>query len=253
MKQTRTKNLPVPPYIMSLIEDETLHMFFDPNFDPVEFVDALYLSAKSSGDLYSAANVKKASTITQELITRLDCNTTEIVMELVTKLEQLRKLAGLVKVTDIADGSRPLLETTESKRLEYYADVLRHSVETLSEEVKKAQDKTKPSYSSEALEKLANLKRAEDNLLATGSLLLNVRKSIGNLGKGSISLEKFQEQLNALQETITSRLREGSVEDRHGLALTVREMKTWIPLFQPLTYFYPVFTKFIRSLENELS
>lgn len=238
---------------MSLIEDETLHMFFDPNLNPVEFVDALFLSVTKSGDMYAPANIKKASSTTQELITRLDYNTSEIVTEMVGKLGQLRKLAGSVNTIDLkTDTLLSTNTTTEGKRLEYYADILRHSVETLSEEVEHAQAVINSDQASEPLEQLSQLKTAEENLILTNSLLLNVRRTIGNLDKRAISLEKFQDQLNALQETIRTRLHEGSSEDKEELSKTIQEMKSWLPLFQPFTHFGPVFAKFISKLENEL-
>lgn len=227
-------------------------MFFDPSFNPVEFVDALYLSVTKTGDKYSQANVKNASSTTQELITRLDYNTTEIVTELAGKLEQLRKLAASVKVADLTKDSLNLDTSVGGKRLDYFADVLRHSVETLSEEVEEAQTHMVNKLASGPLEILSQLKTADENLLKTNSLLLNVRRTIGNLDKGSIPLEKFQEQLAALQETIRTRIREGTSEDREELSKTVQEMKTWLPLFQPFAHFGPVFAKFIAKLENEL-
>lgn len=227
-------------------------MFFDPSFDPVEFVDALFLSVTKTGDKYSPANVKKASSITQELITRLDYNTTEIVTELAGKLEQLRKLAGSIKVADLTKEPLNIETSVGGKRLDYFADVLRHSVETLSEEVEEAQSHMAPKLASGPLETLSKLKLADDNLLKTNSLLLNVRRTIGNLDKGSITLEQFQDQLAALQETIRTRIREGTSEDRDELSKTIQEMKTWIPLFQPFAHFGPVFAKFIARLESEL-
>lgn len=238
---------------MSLFEDETLHMFFDPGFNPVEFIDALYLSVADSSDKYAPSSIKRASNTTQELITRLDYNTTEIVAELSAKLDQLRKLTGSVRISELdTDSPYSNTSTAESKRLEYYAEVLQHSVETLAEEVENTQAQMKPRLASLPLETLSKLKKADENLLSTNKLLINVRRTIGNMDKSPISLEKFQEQLTALQESIQSRIRDGTIEDKEELVKTIEEMRSWTPVFQPFAHFGPVFAKFISRLESEL-
>lgn len=237
---------------MSLFEDETLHMFFDPGFNPVEFIDALYLSVAGSSDKYAPQNIKKASNTTQELITRLDYNTTEIVSELSAKLDQLRKLTGSVRISELdTDSPYSATSTAESKRLEYYTEALQHSVETLAEEVGKTQARMRPK-ASVPLETLSKLKKADDNLLSTNKLLVNIRRTIGNIDKGPVSLEKFQEQLTALQESIQTRIRDGTSEDKAELVQTIEELKSWTPVFQPFAHFGPVFAKFISRLESEI-
>lgn len=234
------------------MEDETLRMFFDPNLNPVEFVDALFLSVTKAGDKYTPSSVKKANSMTQELMTRLDYGTSEIVTELATKLEQLRKLTGSVKSSDISHSEITTSATVESKRLEYYADVLRHSVETLSDKVEQTHAQMAPKLDSVPLETLSQLKVVDDNLSSTSKLLLNIRRTIGNVDKGAITLEKFQEQLMALQETIKSRLRDGSAEEREEMMNTIAEMKSWTPLFLPFSHFGPVYTKFINRIESDI-
>ena len=236
---------------MSLHQDEALHMFFDPGFNPAEYVDALYASVTNSGDKYAPQNIKKVAKTTQELIARLDYNTTEIVTELTAKMDQLRKLTATAPIPELVSAD-PAGATAESKRLEYYVDVLRHSVETLADEAAQRQKRMAPLQASQPLETLSQLKVADANLVSAASLLASVRRTVGNIDTGTGSLSGFQEHLSALQESIRTRLKEGTSEEREELHRTIEKMRTWVPLFQPFAHFGPVFEKFVSRLENEV-
>ena len=58
--------------------------------------------------------------------------------------------------------------------------------------------------------------------------------------------------MQLLYESLKIRLREGGAEDKAEIAESVKELRSWVPMFQPFTKFGPIYVKFVAKMENEL-
>lgn len=227
-----------------VLQEEALAMFFDDEFSPAGYVDALFLSLVGAQDAYTPKNLAKLSDKALDLITHLDYNTNEISRELARKIEQLKKLSGAVLSGDY---------DLSSTRLQYYIDLLKNSVESLQSDVDTARrllSTQKLGTDGNPVEVLILLKQVRANIARVLNVLLNARKMVGATGELPVSVDDFQASLNALGETLRTRLREGDDEERAELAETVKELRSWVPLFQPFSRFGPIYMKFVVRLED---
>lgn len=229
-----------------VLQDEALAMFFDEDFNAAAYVDALFLSISGSADRYSPHNLAQVSDKTLDLIMHLDYNTNEISRELARKIDQLKKLSGAVVGGDY---------DSDATRLQYYIDLLKNSVDLLQGDVDSARTLLVPDKlaSESPIELLILLKTVKENIARVSAVLLKASKTVGATGELAVSVDDFQAALGSLLETLKTRLRDSDSEDKAELAESVREMRTWVPMFQPFTRFGPVYLKFVARLEAELS
>lgn len=238
--------------MVSALENESLAMFFDEEFSASSYVDALFLSISGSSDKYSRANLSKLSNRLLDLMTHLDYHTNEIAKELAENISTLKKLSVSVVSGVGLDAESSLDDTT---RLKYYIDSLRNSVENLQNEIEQARARLEPqnqAADADPVEVLIHLKVVRVNIGKVLQVLQNARKLVGRTENQSVGVEDFQEALNLLHETIKGQLKDGTDADKEELTQTIKDMKSWTPMFQQFTQFGPIFVKFIVKLEGEL-
>ncbi|SGZ54438.1 CIC11C00000001087 [Sungouiella intermedia] len=236
----------------SVLENESLAMFFDEDFSAVTYVDALFQSITGSSDKYTRANLAKLSTRLLDLMAHLDYHTGEMSKEIADKILSLKKLSVSVISGAGIDADSTVDETT---RLKYYVDSLKNSVEALQGDLEQARKQLDPQEilpDTDPVEVLIQLKKVRINIGKVLQVLQNARKMVGGSENQSTGVDDFQEALNILHDTIRTQAKEGTDSDRKELIQTLEEMKSWSPMFQQFTQFGPVYFKFIMKLEAEL-
>lgn len=237
---------------MTLLQDEALAMFFDDDFSPSNYVDALFQSIigeTTPENRYSKQNLSRLSNKLLDLTTHLDYHTNELSKELASKIDTLRKLSASVVAMDYEQNG-----SDETSRLQYYISSLKNSVDTLQGDVAAARQQLvsqKHVAESDPVETLIQLKIVRENILKVLSILQNARKMVAG-GSETVNVDEFLNTLNFLFETLKTRLKE-SENDGETLELqaTIQEMRSWAPMFQPFTNFGAVYLKFVTRLEGE--
>lgn len=236
-------------------------MFFNEEFSPANYVDALYLSISGTTDRYSPQTLGSINSKTQDLLTHLDYNTNVLLRELEKKMEQLKKLSSPIGVSEyVAVEENAGTANPDTSRLQYYVDSLKNAVETLGSDVETVRkelahrniEETVDSTPGDPIESLIQLKEVKTSILNVYHVIQNARKKVGGHAERAISDEEFQTALLLLYEGLRGRLREANEEERTEITETVKELRSWVPIFQPFTRFGPVFVKFVVKMENEL-
>ncbi|OBA19871.1 hypothetical protein METBIDRAFT_44893 [Metschnikowia bicuspidata var. bicuspidata NRRL YB-4993] len=241
--------------------DDTLQMFFNEEFSPASYVDALYLLISGHTDRYSTQKLGTINTKTQELLTHLDYNTSELLHELEKKMELLKKLLSPIGVSEYVLAEESLgTAGSDTSRLQYYVASLKNAVETLSADVaavkheagKPAIDESLEAGHADPVDALILLKQVKARILAVYHVIQNAQRTVSKPTESVILDDEFLATLLLLHESLRSRLREGGDEERAEVSDTVRELRSWVPMFQPFTRFGPPFVKFVVKMENEL-
>ncbi|QBM87129.1 hypothetical protein METSCH_B03280 [Metschnikowia aff. pulcherrima] len=252
---------PTPPCMMTDVSnDETILMFFNDDFNPTSFVDALFLSIAGPTDRYSPQSLSETNAKTQNLLTHLDYNTNVLLRQLEAKMEQLKALHSPIGLSEYV-----LLEESSGStdadisRLQYYVDSLKNAVETLSMDVDKVRrEAVQPIPDAQEvghgdpIESLISLKEAKSSILKVYHVIQNAQRKVSGGANLAVSDEEFQSALQLLYESLKIRLREGGAEDKAEIAESVKELRSWVPMFQPFTKFGPIYVKFVAKMENEL-
>lgn len=244
----------------SVRHDKALAMFFDKDFSPTEYVDALMLTLADPTDKYLGASLARISGRVLDLLSHLDYSTGEISKELANNMAQLQKLA------------QPVAGADESTRLEYYFNSLRNSVQTLEAEVKsvlgqlsaKGQKEAKNGNTendnttrhdgedTDPVQTLILLNTVHSNIGRVLLVLQNLRRLFPGVDVLAIGVDEFLSALNVLHDTIRAQAREGDEDERAELEKTVAEMKSWTPMFLQFSQFGPLYSRFILRTEAEL-
>lgn len=246
---------------MTDVFDDDIQMFFNEEFSPANYVDALYLSISGTTDRYSPQTLGSINSKTQDLLTHLDYNTNVLLRELEKKMEQLKKLSSPIGVSEyVAAEENAGTANPHTSRLQYYVDSLKNAVETLSSDVETVRqeqahrniEEMVDSIPGDPIESLIQLKEVKTSILNVYHVIQNARKKVGGHAERAISDEEFQTALLLLYEGLRGRSREANEEERAEITGTVKELRSWVPIFQPFTRFGPVFVKFVVKMENEL-
>ena len=219
----------------SVRHDKALAMFFDKDFSPTEYVDALMLTLADPTDKYLGASLARISGRLLDLLSHLDYSTGEISKELANNMAQLQKLA------------QPVAGADESTRLEYYFNSLRNSVQTREAEVKSVL-----SQDTDPVQTLILLNTVHSNIGRVLLVLQNLRRLFPGVDVLAIGVDEFLSALNVLHDTIRAQAREGDEDERAELEKTVAEMKSWTPMFLQFSQFGPLYSRFILRTEAEL-
>ncbi|KAM9932568.1 hypothetical protein OXX80_007806 [Metschnikowia pulcherrima] len=240
--------------------DETISMFFNDDFNPTSFVDALFSSIAGPTDRYSPQSLSETNTKTQNLLTHLDYNTNVLLRQLEAKMEQLKAShspIGLSEYVSLEESSGST--NADISRLQYYVDSLKNAVETLSMDVDKVRrEAVQPIPDAQEvghgdpIESLISLKEAKSSILKVYHVIQNAQRKVSGGANLAVSDEEFQNALQSLYESLKIRLREGGAEDKAEIAESVKELRSWVPMFQPFTKFGHIYVKFVVKMENEL-
>lgn len=224
----------------ALVQQDVLSMFFQDNFSPENYVNALHASLIGlEKDPYSSSKLAHISNKSQDLITHLEYNTNEILRELADKTQQLRKASSTMGHTDATP------DANDHSRLQYYVDALRNSVDTLQGDVALVRSAL-PTQDNRHVHSLIALKTVKANILSVCDCL---QKACQMVGGDSISDRQFAEALQSLHESLKVRARELE-EARADVMSQISEFKAWVPMFQPFSRFGPAYSKFIMRLDD---
>lgn len=229
---------------MSVFQDKALAMFFDEQFSPTDYVDALMENLADPAEKYLPQSLARMATRVLDLLSHLDYTTGEISKELADNMQRLEKLA------------QPIGAADDTLRIDYYLDSLRNSVETLESEVQSVKQELRTQTAKDTLpageeaakgpvQTLITLKEVRANILQVLQVLQGVRALFPDVDAQAITVESFLAALTALQETLKTQAREGVLDE---LRKTVEELKTWSQLFVPFVQFGPVYAKFVGKL-----
>lgn len=233
----------------SIAQDEQLAMFFDENFSASSYLDALF-SSIAGPEKHSPATLATLASRLHDLAARLEYNSTELANELAKNTSLIRKLSQSVVATGVSDDPSVGLDIL---RLQHYIDLLRNSVETLHDDVKKVRTEIHDVDSEDAgaVDILIQLKTVRENIGEVLLVLQNARKVLAGGKEGAaVGVEEFQKSLNLLAETLRAQSAEADEEKLADLAATITDMKLWQPMFQPFSHFGPIYSRFIAGLEK---
>lgn len=168
-------------------QDEAASMFFDEEFNPASYIDALF-----NGLDYSKTNMNKLINISNKLITHLNFLVNQLNSEINGKLQEISKLTTETNLNN-------------STRLNYYLKLLQNSIMSLNE------DLDVPEFKELVIiNKLVNYKTVKQHMLETLKVLqfiktnfsdLNIRNFETNLMKvfnSIMSLSDIQDKLDNL-------------------------------------------------------
>lgn len=243
----------------NLQRDEALRMFFDEDFSPVNYVDAVHESLAGHNERYSASTLSTINAKTQDLVAHLDYNTNEILRELTTKVKELQRVSNPVGSLELTLAEvKP--SNTGTNRLHYYVDALRNSVETLKGEVDLVREKmgTDPAAENgprgpgDPIDTLIQLKTVRINILRVCDVLQRAGDLIGSSAQAAVPVENFESTLMLLQKSLKAKHRDGSKEEADSVMDTVEELSSYSALFQPFTQFGPIYSLFLTRLKNDL-
>lgn len=231
---------------MSVFQDKALAMFFDEQFSPTDYVDALLESLADPTDKYLPESLTRMAGRVLDLLSHLDYSTGEIAKELADNMARLEKLA------------QPIGAADDTSRIDYYLSSLRNSVETLESEVQSVKQQLHSQKDKEALQAqddaakdpvqtLIALKEVRANILLVLQVLQGLRALFPGVDAQSITVDEFLAALTNLLETLKAQAREEALEE---LRQTISDLKLWELLFQPFVQFGPVYAKFVSKLEE---
>ncbi|KAH3681099.1 hypothetical protein WICPIJ_007931 [Wickerhamomyces pijperi] len=275
------------------MSEKLLTMFFDDEFVPHAYLDALYSgsvskskpqptgnTSASSNQYLSSKDIKELRQRSSVLLSHLDYYTKELTTDLEGKIQKLYNSNSIISYSyDHSNKSNDKLKPTT--RLEYYVNSLsislsslRDSIQSISEKIEQSGD-SKDSIST----KLINLNQSKDNLLKVLDTL-NVIKSIIEINQDmnetkkrssvssapttttsssknenlTISLKSFQDSLQLLQATVLEQFDLAKNGNVSKELLTkVKELIELAPVFKNLGGFGTAYASFVKNMENAVS
>lgn len=238
---------------MAQINEESLSMFFDADFNPSNYVDALFQSISGNQPqslIYSKKNLQSVSNKCSNLITHLDYHTSELSSNLIDQIESLQNSSKVI--THGLNSDEEFNGLNEMTRLQYFTNTLNHSVLLLQSDIKQANEELNINKAQpESIDKLIKLKSIRNNLNQV-LIIFEKLNSICSNNADSITIDSFQVSVNSLYETIRSQLNNEQNEINPILVENINELTNLLPLFQNLTNFYPIYKKFVNRLSSEL-
>lgn len=176
---------------MTQVDDDTISMFFDPDFNPSMYVDTIFQSILANQTQYSKQALSKLSSNISYLITHLDYYTNELSMSLQQKLEQLEKNSNLVLLGP-DDGS------SSSTRLQYYVSILNNSILSLQADLESVNKEPAPDDDKTPINTLIQLKLVKANISQVLEIFAFMDAQIKN---ETASPEQFQQTLNNIYDS----------------------------------------------------
>lgn len=274
------------------MSDKLLTMFFDDEFVPHAYLDALYSGGiastsstitKGTSSYLSSKDIELLRQRSSVLLNHLDYYTKELTTDLEAKIQKLYNSNSVISYSyDHSNKSEDKLKPTT--RLEYYANSLSISMSSLRESIQLISDRMEQSGDSKdsISTKLIKLNQSKDNLHRVLDTL-NIIKSIIEINSASdngstshrdsvssaptnskssahkttenisISLKSFQESLDVLQATILEQFQTAAGGNvSKELLAKVQEFIDLAPVFKNLSGFGSSYGTFVKSIEGAL-
>ncbi|KAH3680416.1 hypothetical protein WICMUC_000347 [Wickerhamomyces mucosus] len=270
------------------MSDQLLSMFFDEEFVPHAYLDALYSNSsqphlKTPNKQISMSDIKLIRQRSSILLKHLDYYTKELTNDLESKIQTLYNSNSIISYS-YNDFSLSGLksEGTDSKlkpttRLEYYVNSLSISISTLQDTIEDINFKISENVSEKSHDsttKLLKLTNARNNLSRVAQCLETIRSiidinpstdtkpssSIILAPTGSkvqqkdtiISASNFAICLDILGDTIIQQISKDSKNIDKGLVEKVKQLIELQPIFKNLSSFNNLYNNFVKRVETEL-
>ncbi|CUM65412.1 uncharacterized protein PRCAT00003050001 [Priceomyces carsonii] len=216
--------------------DEILSMFFDSSFSPTEYVDAFLQSilGKQPSNQFHRKSLNESSSKCSNLITRIDYYTDELTEDLNHNLEALQK-SNLAVLND--DSNK------EITRMHYYTNILNNSITSLQSDLISVNNKLS-NDNDESINNLTKLKSVRKSLIDVLGIFDLVNSIVPASENYDIKIETFQNALNKLLNDIQE-------DSSKELSKYVDDLINLLPLFKNMTHFYPIYRKFITTLQED--
>ncbi|QRG38381.1 hypothetical protein FDK38_002788 [Candidozyma auris] len=229
-------------------QDDSLAMFFDKDFEPVSYVDALFQSISGSDSKFSKSSLARLSSTSSDVITHLDYHTNEISRDSASKLESLKNLSSSIGPSMESDTE----PNNDNTRLQYYVSALHNTVDSLEDELSQAQKSLQKNESGQsvAVESLILLKRVKHNIQKVLKVLQSARDTLGH-DPSQITIDQFQHSLNLLYDSLRSQLRSQSREELEASKRSIKALRELSTVFHQFTAFGPAYSRFIARLDAE--
>lgn len=239
---------------MTQINDESLSMFFDSDFNPSNYVDALFQSIsnnKLQSQVYSKTNLQSLSNKCSNLVTHLDYHTSELSNDLINQIEVLQNSSKVI--TQGLNNDEVPNALNDMTRLQYFINTLNNSILLLQTDIKQVNEELNENNESqpESIDNLIKLKSIKNNLYQV-LVIFERLNSININNPDSTTVEAFQSSLNNLYDTIRNQLSNEKNEINQLLVTNINELVNLLPLLQNLTNFYPIYKRFTSKLNTEL-
>lgn len=237
-----------------IIREKSLAMFFDQDFDPINYVNVLFQSLTNSGpqhpnQMYSTRNLNEITNKSSNLITRFDYYTNELSKELNEKIEILNKSNNFM--LSIEDNGKIKENDYNTSRLQYYINVLNNSIISLQTEVLEISNNTNQNSKNNArsLEKLTQFKLVKENLMKVLKALEIVKNILKDQDIGLIKVSDFQNALDLLDDTISKQI-DNTNNDTGKVSEHIEELIALLPMFKGFTNFFPIYNNFTNKLTS---
>mmetsp|Transcript_3200 Transcript_3200/g.3584 ORF Transcript_3200/g.3584 Transcript_3200/m.3584 type:complete len:246 (-) Transcript_3200:3795-4532(-) len=239
---------------MTQLNDESLSMFFDSDFNPSNYVDALFQSIsnnKLQSQVYSKNNLQSLSNKCSNLVTHLDYHTSELSNDLINQIETLQNSSKVI--TQGLNNDEIVNTLNDMTRLQYFINTLNNSILLLQTDIKQANEELNGNLESqpESIDNLIKLKSIKNKLYQV-LVIFERLNSININNPDSTTVESFQSSLNTLYDSIRNQLNNEKNEINQLLVTNINELINLLPLFQNLTNFYPIYKTFTNKLNTEL-
>lgn len=264
-----------------IMSEELLNMFFDDEFVPHAYLDALFsaipgATSDGSQSLTNPKNIELMQQRSATLLSHLDFYTSELTNNLETQLTKLRASNSVVSYSYESSNEKKLKPTT---RLEYYIDSLSISVQSLNDTVANVTSKVSSlETDSQTTQNLLELTKAKQNLIHVQQALETVKSIVEiaqdtpkttskssrtaptNAKNATSSLIIQPSQLSAalkvLQDTIKEQVSqrkrtENDTEVDQELVTKIDDLSALMPIFKNLGEFQNVYADFVKNIQGE--
>lgn len=261
--------------------EELLNMFFDDEFVPHAYLDALFsaipgATSDGSQSLTNPKNIELMQQRSATLLSHLDFYTSELTNNLETQLTKLRASNSVVSYSYESSNEKKLKPTT---RLEYYIDSLSISVQSLNDTVANVTSKVSSlETDSQTTQNLLELTKAKQNLIHVQQALETIKSIVEivqdtpkttskssrtaptNAKNATSSLIIQPSQLSAalkvLQDTIKEQVSqrkrsENDTEVDQELMTKIDDLSALMPIFKNLGEFQNVYADFVKNIQGE--
>lgn len=260
------------------MSDELLSMFFDDDFVPHAYLDAVYAQVTPRGvnpwkDPKYIQQLQHRSSV---LLSHLDHYTNGLTNELESQISKLHTANSIVSYSYEPTEQSKLKPTT---RLEYYIDSLSISTNSLDDSIKSIEAKIHGlKFEAPETEKLLLLTHAKTNLLKVQKSLETVKSIVeitydsnqptvsktrvaptntrSSMADICITPTELSSAVDILSETIIDQLNERQkteteYEIDRGLLTRIEDFCALLPVFKNLGEFYTIYSEFAKKVQSE--
>lgn len=273
------------------MSDELLSMFFDDEFVPHAYLDAVYAQSAASSGGNNLTNLKYIQQLQERsaiLLTHMDYYTNELTNELESQISKLYNCNSIVSYSYDASAKGSIGPSNNLKpttRLEYYIDSLSISIHSLNDTIAAIGTKLKENKDQDSegpfkgINKLLLLTKAKQNLLEVQNALETIKSVVsiaydesksntkksrvaptGSKSNDELTIQitpsELQESLNVLSETIVEQLKnrlktEDEFQVDKELLQKVDDFCDLLPVFKSLGEFNTVYSVFAKTIKSK--